>query len=89
MARTSDLMAEHGFVIHRDVEQIEVTYSGLFGGEPDHARRFIPGASHYTIEAADGRRWYVGEDPGPSPAVEWFADYMERHEPDVRPAQVG
>lgn len=84
MARTSDLMAEHGFVIHCDVEQIEGT-----NDPSEYARWFFPGVRHYTIEAADGRQWYVGEDPGPSPTREWFADYMERHEPDVRPAQVG
>ena len=31
-------------------DPIEITYGGLFGGEADLIRKFIPGMAHYFID---------------------------------------
>ena len=40
-----------------EMEQIEITSDGSFGGKPDYQRKFMPGLTFLTFECARGHTW--------------------------------
>lgn len=69
------------------VGQIEVTQSGLLGGEPDTMRQFIPGMMEYRLLMPDGRTtifinkdeadWLMGDKPSDEEVKERFRDQLQ------------
>ena len=73
----------HAFKIEQIVDMIDVTYDGLFGGEPDAMKKYIPGKMNTTFEISGvclgDPFWTTVQDiKNESNASEWQCPYCQR-----------
>lgn len=80
------MVGDNNWRLIMSFEQIEVTQNGLFGGEPDTHRKFIPGEPTYYLTLPSGKGlfismedvdWLMSEKPSDEEAESRFNDQLQ------------